>query len=155
MIQFSARYEALIDDKGRVVLPAAFKKTMGDMAEEPLIIEKDVYKACLNIYPQKNWNNRLEAIKIRLNSFNESDDELLAELYENFCSVLMAPNGRINIPSDFREHAFIEKDVVFVGKGDSITLWDGERYGEDKKQRKPLRDLYRERLGNNPQNEQK
>ena len=49
MNRFSARYNALTDDKGRVVLPAAFKKAMGVLAEEPLVIEKDVYKACLNI----------------------------------------------------------------------------------------------------------
>jgi len=155
MMQFSARYEALIDDKGRVVLPAAFKKTMGDMAEEPLVIEKDVYKACLNIYPQKYWNKRLNEIKERLNPYDETDDELLDELYENFCTISMAPNGRINVPSDFRDHARIDKEVIFVGKGESITMWDGRTYVEVKKQRKPLRDMYRDRLGNNSQNEQK
>jgi MraZ protein len=155
MMQFSARYDALIDGKGRVVLPAAFKKSMGGMAEEPLVIEKDIYKNCLNIYPQKYWNQRLNEIKSRLNPYDENDDELLDELYENYCTISMAPNGRINIPSDFREHAQIVKDVVFVGKGESITLWDEKIYGEVKKQRKPLRNMFRERLGNNPLNEQK
>jgi len=155
MIQFSARYDALIDDKGRVVLPASFKKSMGGMAEEPLVIEKDVYKTCLNIYPQKYWNQRLDEIKSRLNPYDENDDELLDELYENYCTISMAPNGRINIPPDFREHARIVKDVVLVGKGESITLWDEKIYSEVKEQRKPLRNMFRERLGNNPLNEQK
>ncbi len=153
MNRFSAKYEALIDDKGRVVLPAAFKKAMGDMAEQPLVIEKDVFKACLNIYPQKFWEMRLEEIRARLNPYDEHDDELLDEIYENFCTLIMAPNGRINIPPDFRDHASIVKDVVFVGKGESITMWDRKIYGEAKKQRKPLRDMYRERLGNSLKNE--
>ena len=63
MNRFSARYNALTDDKGRVVLPAAFKKAMGVLAEEPLVIEKDVYKACLNIYPLKIWEQRLDMIE--------------------------------------------------------------------------------------------
>ena len=103
MIRFSARYNALIDDKGRVVLPAPFKKAMGDLAEEPLVIEKDIYKACLNIFPERYWNQRIESIERQLNQFNEDDDDLLADIYENFTSLTMAPNGRINIPADFKE----------------------------------------------------
>lgn len=149
MNRFSARYSALIDDKGRVVLPAAFKKAMGSLAEEPLVIEKDIYKSCLNIFPQKNWDQRLEAIEKQLNPFNEQDDDLLADIYENFATVIMAPNGRINIPADFMEYAGIVRDVVFVGKGQSITLWNEQKYHEDKEGRRPLRDIFRERLANN------
>ncbi len=152
MVRFSARYNALIDDKGRVVLPAAFKKAMGDLAEEPLVVEKDIYKECLNIFPEKYWNQRLDAIEKQLNQFDEEDDDLLADLYENYTTVTLAPNGRINIPSDFLDHAGIRRDVVLVGKGKSIRMWDEEKYNEAKKVRKPLRDMFRERLGNNPEN---
>jgi MraZ protein len=152
MIRFSARYNALIDDKGRVVLPAALKKTMGELADEPLIIEKDIYKTCLNIFPQKFWDQRIEKIEKQLNMFDEADDDLLSEVYENFTTLMMAPNGRINIPDDFMEHAGFTKDereVIFVGKGQSITLWNEKLYHEVKQTRKPLREMFRDRLGNN------
>lgn len=154
MIRFSARYSALIDDKGRVVLPAPLKKAMGDLAEEPLVVEKDIYKACLNIYPQKFWNQRLEKIEKELNPFDEQDDDLLSELYENFAALTMAPNGRINIPTDFMTYAKISRDVVFIGKGQSITMWNEQDYQEVKEARRPLRDIFRERLGNNPVNDE-
>ena len=156
MIRFSARYNALIDDKGRVVLPAALKKAMGPMAEEPLVVEKDIYKSCLNIYPQKFWDQRVESMEKELNDFNEEDDDLIADIYENFTTLWMAPNGRINIPADFMEHAGIEKnvrEVIFVGKGQSIRLWNEKLYLEAKKERKPLRDRFRERLGNKAEND--
>lgn len=152
MIRFSARYNALIDDKGRVVLPAPFKKAMGELAEEPLVIEKDIYKECLNIFPERYWNQRIEMIERQLNQFDEADDDLLADLYENYTTVGMAPNGRINIPADFMEHAGIIRDVVFVGKGKSIRMWDEAKYRESKENRRPLRDAFRSRLGNNPEN---
>lgn len=154
MIRFSARYSALIDDKGRVVLPASLKKAMGKLAEEPLVIEKDIYKACLNIYPQQFWNERLDKIEKQLNPFNEEDDDLLADLYENFTTVTMAPNGRINIPSDFMEFATISRDVIFVGKGQSITMWNEQKYNEVKESRKPLREMFRERLSGQQENGQ-
>lgn len=155
MIRFSARYNALIDDKGRVVLPAPFKKAMGELAEEPLVIEKDIYKECLNIFPERYWNQRIESIERQLNQFDEDDDDLLADLYENYTTVTMAPNGRINIPTDFMEYAGISRDVVFVGKGKSIRMWDENKYRDSKENRRPLRDLFRERLGNNPENSEK
>jgi len=152
MIRFSARYNALIDDKGRVVLPAPFKKAMGDLAEEPLVIEKDIYKACLNIFPERYWNQRIESIERELNQFNEDDDDLLADIYENHTSLTMAPNGRINIPSDFMDHAGISREVVFIGKGKSIRMWDDRKYQESKENRRPLKETFRERLGNKPEN---
>lgn len=156
MIRFSARYSALIDDKGRVVLPAALKKAMGELAEEPVVVEKDIYKSCLNIYPQRFWDERIAKIEKKLNPFNETDDDLLSELYENFTTLMMAPNGRINIPDDFMDHAGIasaDREVIFVGKGQSITLWNEKLYREIKQTRAPLREMYKERLGNNSEND--
>ena len=58
MIEFTGTYNATIDDKGRVVLPASFKKEMGELAGEPLIIERNLFKDCLDIYPEKFWQRQ-------------------------------------------------------------------------------------------------
>jgi len=149
MVRFSARYNATVDEKGRVVLPAPFKKAMGEMAEQPLAIEKDVFSGCLNIYPEMYWNEKLQEIESKLNQFDEGDIELLEQFYENFTSVTMAPNGRINIPSDFLEHSGAKKEVVLIGMGKTIRLWDAASYEKRKETRKPLRDMIKEKLGNN------
>ncbi|NOY95304.1 MAG: hypothetical protein GXO81_02790 [Chlorobi bacterium] len=149
MIRFSAKYTAIIDDKGRVVLPAAFKKAMGDQADFPLAIEKDIYVGCLNIYPEVYWNQKLEEIESQLNQFDEGDIELLEQFYENFTTVKMAPNGRINIPLDFLNHANATKEVVLSGMGKMIRLWNAEDFESRRSTRKPLRDMIEEKLGNN------
>ncbi len=151
MMYFSARYSALIDDKGRVVLPAPFKRTMGELAEEPLVIEKDIYKSCLNIYPERTYHERLANIQKNLNEHNEFDRDLMAQLNENFVTITMALNGRINIPSEFMKHAEIDeevREVIFIGNGPFITLWKEKVYEEVRQKRKPLREMYSERLGN-------
>jgi MraZ protein len=156
MLRFSAICSALIDDKRRVVLPASFKKAMGDLAEEPLVIEKDPYKPCLNIYPQQIWNKKLDDLENRLNPFNESDDELLELVYENYVEITMAPNGRINIPEDFMEYALFSKEdreVRFTGKGPYIKLWNDKIYQERLSSRRKIGDLYRERFGHDSQND--
>ena len=151
MIRFSTKYKATIDDKGRVVLPSAFKKKMGNEALKPLAIEMDIYSNCLNIYPESHWGKKVEEIESKLNQFDEGDIELLEQFYENFTTVRMADNGRINIPADFLEHASLKKEVVLVGMGKLIRLWDAGEYNNRKQSRKPLRDMYKEKLGNKPE----
>lgn len=157
MNRFSAGNSAIIDDKGRFVLPASYKKAMGELAEEPLVIEKDIYKPCLNIYPEQIYNEKLKEMESRLNHFNEIDDALLDDIYENFTTLMMAPNGRINIPADFMEHAGLtgdEREIKFVGRGDFIRMWNERIYREVKAARPDLlRDHFRKRLGNNPQDD--
>lgn len=132
MAEFTGTYSATIDDKGRFVLPSAFKKEMGELASEPLVIEQNIYKTCLDIYPESYWKTRVEAFKSTLDPFSDEDDELLQFFYENFKKVDMAGNGRINIPSDLQEYGNLGKNVRLIGMGKSIRVWDVEIY-ESKK----------------------
>lgn len=132
MIEFTGTYNATIDDKGRVVLPAAFKKEMGEMAGEPLVIERNLFKHCLDIYPEQFWKDRVEAFKSTLDPFDEEDDEFLQFFYENFIKVGMAANGRLNIPADYLKYGSLAKSVRLIGMGRSIRIWDIGVYEESR-----------------------
>jgi len=122
MIEFAGTYNATIDDKGRIVLPASFKKELGDLATESLVIEKGLHKECLDIHPEKSWRKRVEDFKSTLDPFNEEDDALLQYFYQNFVKVTIAPNGRINIPDAYLKYANLEKGAEFIGMGEFIRL---------------------------------
>jgi MraZ protein len=124
MAEFTGTYNATIDDKGRIVLPSAFKREMGDLASKPLVIERNMFKECLDIYPEEFWNDRVKAFKNTLDPFDEEDDEFLQFFYENFKKVEMAANGRINIPSDSLDYGKLKKNVRLIGMGKSIRIWD-------------------------------
>ena len=122
MIEFAGKYSATIDDKGRVVLPSTFKKEMGELALEPLAIEMNLHKDCLDIHPERFWKDRVADFKSTLDPFDEDDDEMLEYFYQNFMKVTMAANGRINIPAEYLKHANLEKGVEFIGMDKSIRL---------------------------------
>jgi MraZ protein len=130
MIEFAGTYNATIDDKGRIVLPAPFKKELGDLANESLVIEKSLHKECLDIHPEKFWRKRVEDFKSTLDLFDEDDDALLQFFYQNFVKVTMAPNGRINIPDAYLKYANLEKGVEFIGMGESIRLLSVSKLGK-------------------------
>lgn len=128
MAEFAGSHKATIDDKGRIVLPSPFKKEMGEMALESLIIEKNIHRPCLDIHPEKYWKTRVDDFKSVLDPFDEDDDQMLQFFYQNFVKVTMAPNGRINIPAAYLEHANLQdKSVEFIGMGESIRLLAASR----------------------------
>jgi len=122
MIEFAGTHKATIDEKGRIVLPSAFKKEMGELALGALVLEKNLHRDCLDIHPAKYWKVRVDDFKSTLDPFDEDDDALLQYFYQNFVKVTMAANGRINIPADYLEYAGLEKSVEFIGMGESIRL---------------------------------
>ncbi|NLB25203.1 MAG: hypothetical protein GX820_00770 [Bacteroidales bacterium] len=132
MIEFTGTYHATIDDKGRIVLPSAYKKEMGEQAMEPLIIERNLFRDCLDIYPERYWQDRVAAFKSTLDPFDEEDDAFLQFFYENFIKVGMAANGRINIPDDYLKYGKLRKSVLLIGMGLSIRVWDRSRYESQK-----------------------
>jgi MraZ protein len=128
MAEFTGTYYATIDDKGRIVLPSALKKEMGELAVEPLIIERNLFKECLDIYPERFWKDRVSAFKSTLDPFDEEDDAFLQFFYENFMKLSMAANGRINLPADYLSYGKLKKNVLLIGMGLSIRIWDTEEY---------------------------
>lgn len=128
MPEFSNTYNATVDDKGRVVLPAAFKREMGESFERVFTVEIDPYEKCFNLYPVVSWEKRLAFIRSRLNPNDPRQSRLLDKFYQNFAKITVSDNGRLNIPNAFLEKMGITKDVVFTGQGDRIRLWEAEAY---------------------------
>ncbi len=145
MTEFTGTYSATIDDKGRIVLPSAFKKEMGDMASEPLVIERNLFKNCLDIYPERFWKDRVEAFKSTLDPFDEDDDAFLQFFYENFIKLGMAVNGRINIPSDYLGYAGLQKNARLIGMGHSIRMWDLTVYESQRMDKSTFAQRFKER----------
>ena len=78
MISFVSKYSATVDGKGRIVLPAPFKRELGDSPEPVLVVEKDAYDACLNIYPYATWQSKVEEMRKKLNVNNPVHSKLLS-----------------------------------------------------------------------------
>ena len=48
-MRFLGNIEAKVDAKGRIFLPAAFRKVMQSSGEEQVVVRKDVFQDCLVI----------------------------------------------------------------------------------------------------------
>jgi len=128
-MDFAGIKKATLDEKGRVVLPAEFKKEMGgSVPGGRLAVELDPYERCLNIYPVEEWNKRLSSLKGKLNLNNMEHTRMLDLIYQRFKIIDIPGSCRMSIPRNFIESVHLSKEIIFTGQGTRFRLWDAGEY---------------------------
>lgn len=129
MIRFIGEYKAKVDDKGRLVFPSAFKALMPSDEPIRLVIKKDLFAPCLNIFTYEEWVKESEDVLSKLNLKNR-EHQLLWRGYMSGRSVVTPDEkfGRIMIPRQLLDSIGVEKEVVFCGNDFKIELWAKDRF---------------------------
>jgi MraZ protein len=127
MITFIGDFECKADVKGRVVMPAAFKKALGD-ADARFVVRKDLFEKCLVIYPYTYWEEELVRLRSRLNSYNREHKQFLRDFFRGSAEVTLDANGRVLIPRRLMELVGAGREIVLVGVDRCIELWSLEVY---------------------------
>ena len=130
MIKFFGEYSVKVDDKGRVIFPAAYKSIMPAGEDARFVVRKDNFANCLEMYPYAEWERQSEEVRSRLNpAFNESHAKFWRAYMHN-CAVVEpdARLGRISIPRKLLEMIGVTKEVVFSGNDYKIEIWAKENF---------------------------
>lgn len=124
----TGRYEYNLDAKSRMNFPPKFREEMGDT----IYITKWL-DGCIAVYGEEKWNE----LKDKLNALPQiKSRELLRFIYGNAQDVTLDKQGRILLPRYLKEHAEIEKDIVVIGVGDHVEIWNRRKYDEYETQSK-------------------
>lgn len=128
MVNFIGEYSARIDDKGRIIFPSAFKCLLPEN-ELRLVVRKDIFADCLEIFTFSEWQKESEALKSRLNFLKKEHAMFWRQFMRNSAEVTPDSKlGRISIPKRLLEAIGAEKEVVFAGNDHKIELWAKEKY---------------------------
>lgn len=122
-MRFLGNIEAKIDAKGRVFLPATFRKVLQAGGEESLVLRKDVFQPCLVLYPESVWNEQMDELRSRLNRWNREHQRIFRQFVSDVEAISLDGNGRFLIPKRYVDMAAISGQVKFIGMGDSIEIW--------------------------------
>lgn len=125
-MRFLGNIEAKTDAKGRVFLPATFRKVLQGAGEEQLVMRKDVFQKCLVLYPESVWNEQLDVLRSRLNRWNRQDQQVLRQFVSDAEVITLDGNGRFLINRRYLELAGIQQTVRFIGVDDTIEIWAAE-----------------------------
>ena len=127
MNRFLGNIEAKTDVKGRVFIPATFRKQLQAAAEERLVLRKDVFQDCLVLYPESVWFRTQTELRRRLNKWNARQQAIFRQFVSDAEVVVPDGNGRILIPRRYLQMAGIGSEVRFIGMDDTIEIWAKER----------------------------
>lgn len=127
MIQFLGNIEAKADAKGRVFIPATFRKQLQAASEERLVLRKDVFQDCLVLYPESVWFSTQRLLRERLNPWNARHQTLFRQFVSDAEIVVPDGNGRILLPKRYLLMAGIQSEVRFIGMDNTIEIWAKER----------------------------
>ena len=122
MKMFIGEYHHTIDEKGRIIIPAKFRDSLGDH----FIITRGI-ENCLFVYSLENWAQ----ITDKLNSlpFTKKDARTFNRFFMSGATdVELDKQGRVNISSPLIQYANLIKDCVVVGTGDRLEIWSLESW---------------------------
>ena len=125
MPEFTGTHTHTLDDKGRVSVPAAFRR---QLTGEELFLNLGL-DGCLVIYPSDKWQ-RVRASLESLSRTQSRQRYFLRRFVRFLHPASIDGQGRISIPSELLRQAGIESEVVFLGQLDSIELWSPEKLSE-------------------------
>ena len=129
MVTFIGEYNFRIDSKGRIVLPTAFIKQVGDIPQrEVFILKEDMYEQCLVLYPISEWDRQNQIIRSKLNPFDREHNQFLRSFSKGAIEVSTDNVNRILIPKRLLEFAKITKEIVLSGQDGKIEIWSAEMY---------------------------
>jgi len=113
-------YKHTMDSKNRIFLPAKIRDQLGD----EIVISKGIDK-CVTIYDKKGWSDFVEKIEelppIKARSVRRW-------MFASSNEITVDAQGRIAIPQNLKEYAELGKNVVTVGAGNCIEIWNEESY---------------------------
>ena len=119
---FKGTYRHRIDAKGRVPVPAAFRRGLDSGSLVLTLLDQ-----CLAAYAPAEWS-RLEQQLAALPPFGRQARSLTRLLLSRACDCALDSQGRILVPPALRAAAGLGREAVLIGALDRFELWRPEAW---------------------------
>ena len=120
MKMFIGEYHHTIDEKGRIIIPAKFRESLGKY----FIITRGI-ENCLFVYPIDSWNKICD--KLNTLPFTKKDARQFVRFFMSGATeVELDKQGRVNVTQPLMGYANLKKDCVIIGTGERLEIWSQE-----------------------------
>jgi MraZ protein len=125
MSRFRGAFTYSLDEKGRVSIPARFRKALSPEAQETFIVSRGP-NGCLRAFPLDEWDKKEDSLKRQF----ESADTVRAarHIQSTLSESVLDSQGRISLSADQVAIAGINRNVLLIGNPGFVELWDPERF---------------------------
>ena len=120
---FHGTFEHTLDAKNRLTVPSKLRAAFSDGA----FLVKGADR-CISLYPDSTYSALVDAALSGLNPLSAQAREYNRYFRSNAHAVELDSAGRVMLTPRQLEHAGIDRDVVLIGAGDCLELWDPDTW---------------------------
>ena len=115
-------YQHTIDPKGRVIMPAKFREELGELFYATKGPDESII-----VLSKEAWEEL--GAKICAMPRGQAKD-VRRFLFSSAAELIPDKQGRILLPPVLRDFAHLDKDVVIIGTGSQVEIWDETRWNQ-------------------------
>ena len=124
---FTGKYSLHVDDKGRMRIPQRFRDAM---------VTSQIYAmysagGCISFITEEEYNELMSNFKSMITVAPTPALSAARAIMSHTSPISEDSQGRFTLSSDLKDKAGLGKDVVFVGMGNKIELWDPQRFEDN------------------------
>ena len=120
---FYGQYHHQIDDKGRLRIPPAFRKLLGD---RPMIFCS--FEKCLFVYTGEDFDSIVKGRFAAADMLDTDMNDIKRAIFASTQPLVEDKQGRVSLNQTFIDQCGMSKNVVTIGALDRIEIWDEEEY---------------------------
>ena len=122
MAYLTGYFELFVDEKGRVILPKKMKEQTG----ADLVLTQGL-EGCVYILTPEEWL----ILQNKISQLPMSKGLAISHFFNPYKTDVTADKqGRVQIPLPLRKLANIEGNVMLIGNGNRIEIWNPDRFNE-------------------------
>ena len=118
---YIGQYIHSVDPKNRLFLPARFRHT------KTYILTRGL-ESCLYLYDPEGWEKVLQKLEDLTLPDKMQERAFKSALLSGAHEVSTDIQGRILVPQTLKEYAGIDEEVIIIGVGNRLEIWDKKRW---------------------------
>ena len=127
---FLSSFLGTIDSKNRVSIPSSFRSTIKN-SNEQVYLFKSLKYPCLEIHLSSKIHTLISSFEEK-DFFSKKNDHFKTAILSDLEEITIDNDGRITLRDLHQKFSKINKEIIFIGKGNHFEIWD-KNLGENHK----------------------
>lgn len=119
-----------LDNKGRMVIPSKFRKSMGEASRVYML---EGFEGCLSVYPEEHFETLTQSLT-QLKFTNSNDRAYVRHILSSIVEMEVDSHNRLSLPKAILDQFQISSDISIVGVGDHFEIWNKDTFESYRKQ---------------------
>ncbi len=135
-MRFTGRFQYLLDERNRVPIPPHYRAAF----ETGAYITTGGADPCLVLHTPESLAQAADIIEA-IPEETEIGEQARRDFFGNMQPIKKDPQGRITLTAELLQHAGLKKEVLVVGTGRRMEIWDQATFEAGKEARQAARQI--------------